>query len=269
MPFGQIQPAVQGLQAEACSTDISQIACDRPRRYADGPRVPSINHPRRALIVLAKAPAAGATKTRLCPHLTPGEAAEFAAASLADTLAVARSVVGCTLRLAHPPGAEEALAALLGEDLPPAFAVPPSDVGVAMCHAIACALGHRATQVALIGSDLPSLPPAYIVQAFARLDDGADVVLGPAEDGGYYLIAATAPHPALFAGIAWSTAAVYAQTIAKVAASGLSLGTIPPWYDIDSMADLRRCRNDLAAHPDHPASATRAFFAMMADRLTD
>lgn len=222
--------------------------------------------PHRALIVLAKAPAAGVTKTRLSPHLTPEEAAAFAAASLVDTLAVARSIGNCTLRLAHPPGAEQSLAALLGDDLPPTFAVPPGDVGVAMRAAIACALGHHATQVVLIGSDLPSLPPAHIAHAFAHLDDGADIVLGPAEDGGYYLIAVTAPHPALFAGIAWSTNAVYAQTVAKIEASGLSLATIPPWYDIDDMADLRRCMEDLAAHPDHPATATRAFLATIEER---
>ncbi|MGI8855667.1 MAG: TIGR04282 family arsenosugar biosynthesis glycosyltransferase [Thermomicrobiales bacterium] len=226
-----------------------------------------IAKPRRALIVLAKAPAAGVTKTRLCPHLTPEEAAQFAAASLVDTLAVARSVPGCTLRLAHPPGAEEPLAALLGDDLPPAFAVPPGDVGTAMCYAIQCALDHRATQVALIGSDLPSLPPAHIATAFARLDEGADIVLGPAEDGGYYLIAATAPHPALFAGIPWSTDAVYAASVEKVTACGLTLATLPAWYDIDGMADLRRCMDDLAAHPDHPARATRAFLDTIAARL--
>ncbi len=219
--------------------------------------------------MLAKAPAAGVTKTRLCPYLTPEEAARFAAASLIDTLAVARSVPGCTLRLAHPPGAEEALAALLGDDLPPAFAVPPGDVGTAMCYAIQCALDHRATQVALIGSDLPSLPPAHIAAAFARLDAGADVVLGPAEDGGYYLIAATAPHPDLFAGIPWGTDAVYTATIEKVAARGLALATLPAWYDIDEMADLRRCMTDLAAHPDHPARATRAFLDAMAYRLNN
>lgn len=222
----------------------------------------------RALIVLAKAPAAGVTKTRLCPHLTPEEAAQFAAASLVDTLAVARSVPGCTLRLAHPPGAEGPLAALLGDDLPPAFAVPPGDVGTAMCHAITCALDHRAAQVALIGGDLPSLPPAHIAAAFAHLDAGTDVVLGPAEDGGYYLIAATAPHPELFAGISWSTASVFTQTVAKVAAAGLTLATLPPWYDIDGPADLRRCADDLAAHPDHPATATRAFLQTIAHRLT-
>ena len=226
-----------------------------------------LNSVYRALIVLAKAPAAGVTKTRLCPHLTPEEAAAFAVASLVDTLAVARSVERCRLRLAHPPGADASLAALLGNDLPPTFTVPPGDVGMAMCSAIACALDHHTAQVALIGSDLPSLPPAHIEQAFARLDDGADVVLGPAEDGGYYLIAATAPHPALFAGIAWSTDAVFAQTVAKATASGLTLATLPPWYDIDGMADLRRCARDLAKNPDHPATATRAFLRTMATRL--
>lgn len=220
-----------------------------------------------ALIVLAKAPAAGVTKTRLCPPLTPAEAAACAAATLVDTLAVARSIGGCTLRLAHPPGAEESLAALFGDDLPATFAVPPGDVGTAMEYAIAYVLNHRATQVALIGSDLPSLPPAYIAHAFARLEGGADVVLGPAEDGGYYLIATTAPHPALFAGIAWSTDAVFAQTVAKVAACGLTLATLPPWYDIDDMADLRRCARDLAANPDHPATATRSLLATMTARL--
>jgi glycosyltransferase A (GT-A) superfamily protein (DUF2064 family) len=185
-----------------------------------------------------------------------------------DTLAVARSVAGCMLRLAHPTGADASLGALLGDGLPPTFTVPPGDVGMAMCYAIECALGHGATQVALIGSDLPSLPPAYIAQAFAQLDGGADVVLGPAEDGGYYLIAATAPRPALFTAIAWSTDTVFRQTVAKIAASGLTLATLPPWYDIDSIADLRRCAHDLAENPDHPASATRAFLRAMAARLT-
>jgi glycosyltransferase A (GT-A) superfamily protein (DUF2064 family) len=161
--------------------------------------------------------------------------------------------------LGHPPGARAALAGVLGAALPPTVIVPPGDVGIAMCYAIDCALDHRATQVALIGSDLPSLPPAHVEAAFARLDAGADIVLGPAEDGGYYLIAATAPHPELFTGITWSTETVFAQTVAKVAAAGLTLATLPPWYDIDTGEDLRHCAADLAAHPDHPATATRAF----------
>jgi rSAM/selenodomain-associated transferase 1 len=219
------------------------------------------------VIVLAKAPAAGVTKTRLCPPLAPEEAAAFAAASLVDTLAVARSVADCVPLLAHPPGAERAMTALLGDDLPHAFTVPPGDVGVAMSYAMTCALNRRALHLALIGSDLPSLPRARIEEAFAHLDGGADVVLGPAEDGGYYLIAATAPHPALFTGITWSTETVFAQTVAKATAGGLSLAVLPPWYDIDGVADLRRCARDLAADPHHPATATRAFLASIAGHL--
>jgi rSAM/selenodomain-associated transferase 1 len=229
--------------------------------------MPAVKDTQRTLIVLAKAPAVGMTKTRLCPHLTPEAAADFARAALLDTLAVARSVSGVALRLAHPPGAEGPLAALLGDDLPPTITVPSGDVGMAMYHALAYALDHSATQVALIGSDLPSLPPTYIAQAFACLDDGADVALGPAEDGGYYLIATTASHPALFAGITWSTDTVFSQTAAKIKDCGLTLASPPSWYDIDSVADLRRCARDLARNPDHPATATRAFLRAMAPHL--
>ena len=122
--------------------------------------------------------------------------------------------------------------------------------------------------VCLINSDSPTLPTSLLLEAARALSTPVDrVVLGPAEDGGYYLIAATAPHPALFTGIPWSTATVFAQTVAKVAAAGLTLATLPPWYDIDGPADLRRCARDLAAHPDHPAIGTRAFLRRMAARL--
>ena len=224
-------------------------------------------YPHRAVIVLAKAPVAGVAKTRLCPPLTLEEAAQIAAASLIDTLAVARSVPDCTVLLAHPLDAEETIRTLLGDDPPPMVAVPPGDVGMAMSSAMLCALDHRATQVALIGSDLPSLPAAQIAAAFDRLDSGADVVLGPAADGGYYLIAATTPHPELFTGIRWSTNTVFAETAAKAKACGLALATVPQWYDIDSVADLCQCVCDLAAHPEHPATATRAFLTTIDLRL--
>ena len=172
----------------------------------------------RALIILAKAPVAGVAKTRLSPPLTPEEAAEFATASLTDMIAIGHAVAHCTTILCHPAGTGMAIRAALGERALPTFcALSPStrgDIGAAMAEAMACAFADSASQVALIGSDLPSLPPAYIEAAFTTLDTGVDVVLGPAEDGGYYLVAARHPCPELFTGIAWSTPAVYAQTIA-------------------------------------------------------
>lgn len=222
---------------------------------------------RRALIVLAKPPIAGRAKTRLCPPLTLDEAARFAAAALADTVAVARSVPGCRVILAHPPGALPALRAALGDALPEPCVIPPGDVGEAMDGAMRNAFAGGATHVALIGSDLPSLPPAYITAAFAALDTGADVALGPAEDGGYYLIATVTPRSALFRGIAWSTGAVFAQTVAQIAADGLTLAALPSWYDVDSATDLLRCARELGADPLHPATATRAFLPTVEYRL--
>lgn len=225
---------------------------------------------RPALIVLAKAPVPGMAKTRLSPPFTLAEAAACAAAALADTVAVARAVPGVVPLLVHPPGAEDAIRAALGPAMLPAFALPPdatSDVGAAMAWAMARAFAEGTTRVALIGSDLPSLPPAYVTAAFAALDGGADVALGPAEDGGYYLVATREPRPSLFAGVAWSTPAVFAQTAARAASLGLTLATLPLWYDIDGATDLLRCARDLAADAAHPARATRAFLAAHASRL--
>lgn len=225
----------------------------------------------RALVILAKAPVAGTAKTRLSPPLTPEEAATFAAASLADMLAIGQAVAHCTVILCHPAGSGEAIhAAIAGRDIPISFALSPftrTDIGAAMAEAMTCAFAGGASQVALIGSDLPSLPPAHIEAAFAALDMGAAVVLGPAEDGGYYLIATRQPRPELFTGIAWSTPAVFAQTVARADAMGLTLVAIPSWYDVDGAPDLLRCACDLDAAPTHPAHATRAFLADIASHL--
>ena len=226
---------------------------------------------KRALIVLAKAPVAGMAKTRLTPPLTPKEAAAFAAASLKDMLAIGQAVSDCETILFHPAGAGNAIRSALGGHLSTPMctlaATESGDVGAAMSAAMASMFAEGARQVALVGSDLPSLPPTHVTAAFAALDAGADVVLGPTEDGGYYLVATRQPRLDLFTGIAWSTPAVFAQTAARATAAGLALATVPPWYDIDGAPDLLRCARDLAATPTHPARATRAFLAAIMHRL--
>ncbi len=224
--------------------------------------------PRRELIVLAKAPVPGLAKTRLCPPLTLAEAAAFAAAGLVDTVAVARAAqcaggYECAVTLAHPAGGAALIRATLGTNALPMRPVPPGDVGAAM----AAAFSGGAAQVALIGSDLPALPPAYIAAAFAALDAGADVALGPAEDGGYYLVATTQPRPELFAGMTWSTDTVFAQTVQRAEMMGLTQAHTPTWYDVDSVTELLRCARELDATPDHPAAATRAFLPTVMHRL--
>ncbi len=87
------------------------------------------------------------------------------------------------------------------------------------------------------------------------------MVLGPSEDGGYYLIGLKRPCPELFQGIAWSTGRVLAQTVERAEALGLSVALTPPWYDVDTASDLDRLRNELASLPAGALLHTRRFFA--------
>ena len=113
---------------------------------------------------------------------------------------------------------------------------PDGDLGDRMLGAIAANNG----QTIVIGTDCPALTPEHLHAAAAALDD-ADVVLIPAEDGGYVLIGARAIHLKLFSGIAWGTSAVLAQTRARVAALGLNAVDLPTLWDVDTEADLTRC----------------------------
>jgi hypothetical protein len=107
-------------------------------------------------------------------------------------------------------------------------------------------------------SDSPTLPLGCLVAAFAALDD-ADVVLGPCDDGGYYLIGLKRPAPRLLREVPMSTPTVAADTLALAAAAGLRVGLLPAWYDVDDAASLARLMAELAATPPETAPNTRAF----------
>jgi len=111
----------------------------------------------------------------------------------------------------------------------------------------------------VIGSDVPTLPSAVLEAALDRLA-GADLVLGPSEDGGYYLIGLREPRAALFADMAWSTEVVFDETMRRASALGLDVGLLPAWFDVDTPADLERLEASLAA-PGAGARHTRRFFA--------
>ena len=107
-------------------------------------------------------------------------------------------------------------------------------------------LSLGADAVVLVGADSPTLPVAYIEQAFAELRR-ADVVLGPAMDGGYYLVGCGRRVPPIFHGIAWSTGQVLAQTLARLEDRSWRLALLPPWYDVDTSADCGLLRTHIAA----------------------
>jgi uncharacterized protein len=211
----------------------------------------------RLLLIMAKAPRPGAVKTRLCPPLTPGLAADLYRAFLRDTLALGAGLPATDLGVVHPPTADDrALRALL----PPGTLRWPQEgtglgAGLGGAFARAFAAGYR--RVVVMSSDSPTLPPAILADAFAALDDH-DVALGPTTDGGYYLIGLRAPQGRLFEEIAWSTGVVYAQTRARAAEGGLRVRALPEWHDVDTAGDLATLAAGIAGGA---APATAALLA--------
>ena len=123
------------------------------------------------------------------------------------------------------------------------FAQPDADFGARLAHAFKTALADGAQHPVLIGTDSPTLPSHLLSVAHGALATH-DVVLGPADDGGYYLLGMNATHPALFEGIAWSTDRALTQTLERARSAGLSVFLLPAWYDIDTGRDLERLASD-------------------------
>ncbi len=189
-----------------------------------------------ALVFMAKWPEPGRAKTRLSPPLSPGDAAALARSFLLDTLAEA-AFAGADRWIAFAPvDAAGSFRGLAGSDVGLIPAEAP-DLGTALRRGqeAAFAMGYR--RVALVASDLPHLPAVRYVAAFAALD-AADAVLGPSDDGGYYLLATARATPHLFHDVAWSTETVAGQTRARAAEAGLSLIEIAGCDDVDTAAAL-------------------------------
>jgi rSAM/selenodomain-associated transferase 1 len=207
----------------------------------------------RRLALLARAPSAGG-KTRLTSGLPESRARGLREALFLDTLDAARSLRIPITVFGTPADRLEELRALA--DSVPTMAQAEGDLGLRMHAAGACLFGQGARHVVLIGSDLPSLPPSRVSVAFEALEAGADVVLGPADDGGYYLIGLARPTPAVFAGISWGSGSVLQETRALAAGLGLRVHEIASWYDVDTPDDLVRVSSS-----DQAAPRTRAWLA--------
>jgi rSAM/selenodomain-associated transferase 1 len=220
---------------------------------------------RNALLVIAKRPAPGQTKTRLSPPLLPEQAASLYECFLRDTLDVARAVPGVT-RLAHyAPD----LAAGYFAQLAPDFWLRPQvgeSLGPRLDQVLTRCLSEGFERAVIMDSDSPTLPAAYVAQAFTVLD-GADVVLGPCEDGGYYLIGLKRPQPRLLREVQMSTPHVLPDTLMLAEQMGLRVALLPAWYDVDTAQELERLRVDLAALDKRAAPHTRAFLLALAPVL--
>lgn len=194
-----------------------------------------------ALIVFVKEPRAGAVKTRLGRTMGMERAAEIYRECAEEVFRLARTVVreDIEVTVCYDPESDPERIRRWANAPGFQFAVQEgSSLGDRMRNAMARAMDRGAEKVLLVGSDVPELDEAILREAWRRLErDG--VVLGPTPDGGYYLIGQRAPLKDLFAGIAWSTAAVFEQTCTAAAARKLSVGILPVRADIDREEDFR------------------------------
>lgn len=179
------------------------------------------------LVIFARLPEAGQVKTRLIPALGEAGAAQLYGRLLEHTLAEARTS-GLDIEVWITGGSPQAFAEAYGNDL----AVVEQGHGD---------LGERLARVdapsIVIGSDCPGISAPILRAAAKALDDRA-VVIGPATDGGYYLIGFREPVPFLFAEMAWSTPTVFANTLTRLAARGIGPAILPELADIDTPEDL-------------------------------
>jgi hypothetical protein len=205
------------------------------------------------LAVMAKAPRAGRVKTRLSPTLTAEQAAGLNVCFLRDTLenlAGVASTGGLKAAglVSYTPVGDEGLFEGVAPEGFALVAQREGDFGQRLLGAaeeiLACGFGS----VCLIDSDSPTVPRAAYAMAVRELArEGERVVLGPAADGGYYLIGMKRARAEVFAGIAWSTGTVYAETCARAWAAGIEVVELPLWYDVDDGATLEILKAELLA----------------------
>ena len=193
------------------------------------------------IAILAKAPIPGLAKTRLMPALGAHGAAMLQEALTARAVetAIAAQTGPVTLWAApdatHPSFRELAVKSQIAIKRQ-----PDGDLGTRMLTAIETASGP----VLVIGTDCPTLTPAHLQKAAGALRDGSDVVVIPAEDGGYVLIGMRKPRPRLFGVMRWGADTVMTETRQRIADNGLQSFELPVLRDIDRPEDIETLRND-------------------------
>lgn len=228
-----------------------------------------------AIGVMARAPVAGTCKTRLAPLLGDEGAAALYACMLRDTLDGLLAVPAARyVALAAPVGDDTEIARRDGATALASHVFAPweivaqrgPDLGARLRAGFEdLAFGHDT--VVITSTDSPTFPTEPLADAIATLEDG-EVLAGPCEDGGYYVIGARRPSPqvldALFSDIPWSTSEVMSRTRERCAAVGAHIREVPTWYDVDEPADYTRLLEELRAFPER---APRTAAGVMVERL--
>ena len=221
-----------------------------------------------AIGIICKAPQPGHSKTRLAKAIGVVAASELSACFLRDIATAIEAVPQALGRRGYSVYAPEGTEHIMRRLLPAGFGLllqAGDDLGQVLLGATRALLVAGHDCVLLVNGDSPTLPPRLLVQAIEALREPGDrMVLGPASDGGYYLIGLKRPHRELFAQIAWGTDTVARSTCARAAEIALATTLLPEWYDVDDIETLRWLQEELAGRSKRFraggfAAASRAF----------
>lgn len=214
---------------------------------------------KKAVIIFTRAPVPGRTKTRLMPFLTAEECAGLHDAMIRDVLEKCRDLDADIVAAFTPESEEERLRAIFG----PAAPLMPQKgdtLGKRMENAFAAVFSMGYEAAVLVGTDLPQLDPRAVAEAFAGLER-CDVAICPTPDGGYYLIGMKKPCPEVWQISAYSTGSVFAETTARVRASGATVFAGRPCGDVDMPRDLIELWREMSAAGEFESSRTGRYMA--------
>lgn len=197
----------------------------------------------KAIVLFARDPGVGQVKTRLHPFLDHELIFELYTHFLRDSIGKIGRVKSVDRFIGvYPSDSSGFFSRQVEEFFPEIFIQEGKDLGERMARAFQERFAEGYERVAIIGSDSPSLPVAYIEQA---LNSNKDLIIGPSTDGGYYLIGMSGKLVDVFEGVAWGSDRVLAQTLERVRKSACSLELLPPWYDVDRPEDLKFLKTHL------------------------
>jgi rSAM/selenodomain-associated transferase 1 len=213
--------------------------------------------------VFVRVPEPGTVKTRLCPPLSGEEACRLYSAFIRDLLDRVGKLKKVRRTVFYAGSDPQKLTDLITTD----YELCPQrgdTLGERMAGAFDRLLDAECRAAVIIGSDSPDVPVQYLKRAFLRLKH-KDVVLGPAADGGYYLVGLRMRAPEIFEGVEWGDNGVLGQTVERIQARGLSLSLLPLWYDVDTAASLQLLRDMIRARRVERSGRLMATEAVLAD----
>ncbi len=205
---------------------------------------------RAAIIVFGRVPMPGEVKTRLVPSISPEDAAQLYEAFLLDTLD-ALGPLDADVRLYLAPSAEEPPQWMRMTDVD-IIQQKGSGLGERMLAAFAETFAAGYERIVVVGSDSPTLPPEFVSLALEVLVEPYGIVIGPATDGGYYLLGMNELYATLFRGITFSQDDVFVRTLERVEQVDASVTVLPEWYDVDTPEALQRLRSELTDRSKAP-----------------